>query len=393
MVLLGAAVLLLRGGMMLYTGGLARSKNAASTAARTLLDLSVATLSFWAIGLALGGYSGDLLLGIDAHRLIGWSGIQLGDSALLCLALIPSGIFIGATIERSRLWPMLVLTCLISGLITPLALQWLFNGWMHDLGVIDGGGGTLHLIGGVSALATCKVIGARNGKYNRDGSANFIPGHNLLLVFGGVMLMLASWAPALALFASWQGVGGAEIPMRILVSGAAAAVAGVMVSQLRYGKPDIVLIMSALLGGLVATAPGAAHLSSPASFAIGAVAGAIVPAAVIFIDLRLRIDDPTAAVAVHGVCSVWGFLGAGMFIEGSVWDRLRQVGVQAIGLVVIAVLTLLAVLIALTVLRAGVALRSKEADEFDGLDLAEHDLNAYPDFQQTMIKSYHLREA
>lgn len=394
MVLLSTGVLLLRAGMMLYTSGLSRSKNAASTAARSLFDVGVAGIAFWAIGSATAMYRGSSILGADVRRFIGWDDTRPADTfALLCLVLIPAGVAVGSTIERSRLWPGLALSVVISALVMPVTLQWTLTGWLAGIGFIDSGGGTLHLVGGMSALVAAWLVGPRSGKYNRDGSANFIPGHNALFAVAGAMLMLAAWVPKVALMAALQEIVIAQIALRVVVSGAAAVVAGLLVSQLRYGKPDLMLVMSALLGGLVAIAPGAAYLSSPASFVIGAVAGVIVPTAILFIDLRLRIDDPAAAVAIHGVCGIWGLIGTGLLIRAPISDRLQQLGVQALGVAVITAIAILLSGLTLLTLRAVTGLRSKEADEFDGLDLAEHDLNAYPDFQQTMIKSYHLREA
>jgi Amt family ammonium transporter len=156
--------------------------------------------------------------------------------------------------------------------------------------------------------------------------------------------------------------------------------------MIRYGKPDVVLIYSGLLGALVAITGAANVLPTYGAVAVGAVAGVLIPYAMVQIDLRFKVDDPTGAVAIHGIGGLLGTLVPGVF-------GVRQVGVQALGALTIAALALLATASLLVVLKKTIGIRSREADEFDGLDLAEHDLNAYPDFQQTTIKSYHLREA
>jgi Amt family ammonium transporter len=163
--------------------------------------------------------------------------------------------------------------------------------------------------------------------------------------------------------------------------------------MIRYGKPDVLLIYSGLLGALVAITGGANLIPTGAAVGLGAVAGVLIPYAMVQIDLRFKVDDPTGAVAVHGFGGLLGTLAAGLFASRSVGEARRQIGIQALGALAIGALALLATAALLVVLRKTVGIRSKEADEFDGLDLAEHDLNAYPDFQQTTIKSYHLREA
>ena len=162
---------------------------------------------------------------------------------------------------------------------------------------------------------------------------------------------------------------------------------------MEYVKVDVMLTYAGLLGGLVAVTGGAPMFGTPAAFATGAVAGLLVPLAVVRLDLNFRVDDPTMAVAVHGVGGAWGTLAVALFRDVALADRARFLITQLTGLIVIAALATLVALAALAAVKAVAGLRSKEADEFDGLDLAEHDLNAYPDFQQTMIKSYHLREA
>ena len=233
------------------------------------------------------------------------------------------------------------------------------------------------------------LVGARNGKYNRDGSSNMIPGHSLPLASVGVVVMLIAWLPyVFGASAAHGGEFGAgpRTAINVLLSAAAGGLAALVSSLVRYGKPDVVLIYSGLLGALVAITGGANVLPTGGAVAAGAIAGVLVPYAMVQIDLRWRVDDPTGAVAIHGIGGLLGALVPGVF-------GVRQLGVQVIGALSIACLALLATAGLLVVLKKTVGVRSREADEFDGLDLAEHDLNAYPDFQQTMIKSYHLREA
>jgi Amt family ammonium transporter len=166
-------------------------------------------------------------------------------------------------------------------------------------------------------------------------------------------------------------------------------------TQVKYGKPEIVLTLAGIVGGMVSACAGGAWLPSWAAAITGLVAGVIVPLAVIALELRGRLDDPLGVIAIHIVGGAWGTIAAGIFIPIPLAPRGRgeQILIQAVGVIGIAIFAAAVSAALFLILRATVGLRSKEADEFDGLDLAEHDIGAYPDFQQNSIKSYHLREA
>jgi Amt family ammonium transporter len=183
------------------------------------------------------------------------------------------------------------------------------------------------------------------------------------------------------------------VGMNVLLAAAAGAMAAVCLSNVRYYKPDVHLTYAGLVGGLVAISAAGPAVGTLGAVIIGAVAGVIVPLAILHIDLILRLDDPSGNVAVHGVGAVWGLLATPLFAQGlTLAQRSKQFGVHLLGIVAIAALATLLSLALWLALKRLTKLRASEADEFDGLDLAEHDIGAYPDFQQTMIKSYHLRE-
>jgi Amt family ammonium transporter len=386
-ILLAAVALLVRVGMAWYATGLSRSKNAAGAVLRNVLDFCVATLAFWLLGAAV--FVGDAGLIAD-HQ----GRANATTFFNLVLVLFASAIPIGAAGERSKLLPLGATSFLMAGLVLPVAAHWAWTGWLHRLGYLDAAGATvLHLAAGMSALAVTVLIGPRTGKYNRDGSSNMIPGHSLPLASVGVLIMLVAWLPyVVAASAAHGGVGG-RTAMNVVLAAAAGGLAALVSSMIRYGKPDVLLIYSGLLGALVAITGGANLMPTGAAVGLGAVAGVLIPYAMVQIDRRFKVDDPTGAVAVHGFGGLLGTLAPGLFASRSVGEALRQIGTQALGAFAIGALALLATAALLVVLRKTVGIRSKEADEFDGLDLAEHDLNAYPDFQQTTIKSYHLREA
>lgn len=391
-VLCGLGALVLRVGFALHATGMMRSKNSAGMVMRHLVDLSVGVLAFWLIGGAI--------VVAKPGQWVDWSLIfrPWGDSAhflffALSVSLIASGIVVGVAGERSKFWPMSAISILLAGVVVPVAWVWT-HGWLRKLGYHDlAGAGMIHLTGAVCAAVAAVLVGPRMGKYNRDGSSNAIPGHSVPLASVGMLIVLVGWLPyVLGFEGTLRATGMAG--MNVLLAGAAGCVAAVAVSQMRYAKPDIHLALAGLLGGLVAISAAADTGWGIAAVIIGAVAGVIVPVAMVLLDLVWKVDDPTGAIAIHGVGAVWGILAAGLFTPvASIGAKFKLLGVQVLGLVVMAALAALVSGGVLWVMKRVVGLRSKEADEFDGLDLAEHDIGAYPDFQQTMIKSYHLREA
>lgn len=396
MIGLGAACLLIRVGLVLYRAGLLRAKNAAGSVLRVFADFSFSTLSVWAVGAAILLQSSNAVFGVDAKLLFFAKGGSGSLFFLVTVVLVGTGIVGGAVAERARFFPICAASVLMAALVIPVGANWSWFGWLARRGFIDVGGGTwLHLSAALCAAAGAYMVGPRTGKYHHDGSASMIPGHNLPLAGIGVAAMLAGWAPYLVgcvLFVHLESSTGAAAAATLL-AGAAGGLGGLLYGHYRYGKPDVILTLFGLLGGLVSAASGAGHLGAPASVLVGAVAGVLVPMSAVWIDLIGRIDDPVGVIAVHGVGGLWGTLAAGFLLHGSATHRLAQTGIQLLGIVAIGGLSLVLSLGLFIVLKSTGRLRVSEADEFDGLDLAEHDIGAYPDFQQNTIKSYHLREA
>lgn len=396
MIGLGAACLLIRLGLVPYHTGLLRAKNAAGAVLRVFTDLCVSTLTMWAIGAAILLQSGNGYFGINS-RLIAFSGGTTGSVFfLITVVLVGTGIVGGAMAERARFFPICAASILMAALVIPIGANWAWFGWLKRLGFIDfGGAAWLHLSAALCAAAGASFVGPRTGKYHRDGSTSVIPGHNLPLAGIGVAAMLAGWAPYLvgcALYTHNQALAGAAATDTLLAA-AAGGLAGLLFGHYRYGKPDVILTLFGLLGGLVAISAGAGRVGARGAVFVGAVAGALVPLCALWIDLIGRIDDPVGVIAVHGVGGTWGTLATGFLLPGSIVQRLSHTGIQAIGILAIGALSLLLSIALFALLKTCVRLRVSEADEYDGLDLAEHDIGAYPDFQQNSIKSYHLREA
>ena len=386
LLLLGLAVLLARGGLFFYLCGSTRSKNAAGAILRATADFCLAVLAFWAVG--------NAILSNDLAGVLGRRG-TFGITAFFdcTIVLIATGAALGGTLERAHFLPTLFISALVAGLLVPLAGRWEWYGWLYSLGFVDvGGAACLHIVGGIGAAVGAVVIGPRGGKYNQDGSTNLIPGHSFPMVAAGAMAMIFGILPQLAGCAILGHVDPAAAIASGLLAAAAAGISAMALGRYRYGITDVHLAIIGMLGGVVAASAGAGILPSWAAVLIGAVAGVLVPLATVRIDLRRKIDDPSSAIAIHAVGGAWGLLATGILISGGIGFRLHQLLIQLIGLAAIAAFSLIVLAAAWLVMRSAIPLRLGEADELDGGDLAELDVNAYPDFQQTTIKSYHLRE-
>ena len=402
LIILGSMALLIRIGVALHSCGLSRSKNAASSAIRSVVEMAVAILAFWALGGAIMSSTGGAAFGFSRRLLFflygddgGFLHIELFFN--IVLVLIAVGPLAAAMGERSRMLPIVAGTMLLAAIVVPICgyWTWINTGWLNRLGFIDAGGASvLHLTGGLVALIAAIAVGPRLGKYNTDGSSNLIPGHSVPQAASGILLMAAGWIPYIVGASLLHLSNGIHAATSVLLAGAAATVVSYGLSRSRYGKPDILLTLGGFLGGLVAISAGAPVVSPIGAVAIGAVAGLLVNWATVYVDLALKIDDPSGTLVAHILGGAWGTIAAGIFMPLNSWHaRLAAVGIQGIGLAAMAVLALVLGGALYAILKSTTQLRVSEADEFDGLDLAEHDLNGYPDFQQTMIKSYHLREA
>ncbi|MDX1564970.1 MAG: ammonium transporter [Phycisphaeraceae bacterium] len=295
----------------------------------------------------------------------------------------------GAVAGRIKLLPFMIFSTLFVGLLYPMTGSWEWGaGWLDDMDFADFAGSTLvHAVGGAGALAGALVLGPRSGKYAPDGSVQPIPGHNMPLVTIGVFLLWFGW---------FGFNGGSELSANaggvsyVLVTTALAACGGGLAcgiaSWVFGGKPDLTMALNGILAGLVGITAGPDTASwIEAILGVGAVSGVICYFSVLFFD-KIRIDDPVGAISVHGVCGIYGTLCVAIFGDMSLF------GVQLLGALSCVAVAFVFALIVFSLLKATIGLRVSEEEEAEGLDLGEHDMAAYPDFQRTYIKSYHARE-
>jgi len=388
MIELIVGALLMRLGLTAYAAGSVRSKNVASVLGRNLFEWALSMLAFWAVGLAIAAQSGHPLLGIDSSMLFNTGGTPTALAGFAMLSVLGS-ILIGATAERSRLWPMMILSLVTAAVTYPIVAAWESAGWLKPgNGFVDyNGGGSIHVLGAVTAYVAVRFVRARDGKYHRDGSASMIPGHSLPMIILGAWLAAIGGAVIICHTAAAPGPA-----INLVLCIAASVLACAIYFYIRYSKIDLPVLAAAMIAGVVAMSAPGGGVSESSAVIIGLVAGLIVAVFIVRLDLSHRLDDVTGAVTIHGVVGAWGVLAAGLFHPQDGATRMQSLGVQAGGLVAIVLLAVVIAWLTLFITGRFVALRATDSDEFDGLDLAEHDLGSYPDFQQNTIKSFHLRE-
>ena len=242
-------------------------------------------------------------------------------------AIIPTG----AMAERWRFLPFCLFSFCMGAFIYPIFGSWVWGGgWLACLGKNFGlghghvdfaGSSVVHMVGGVSALVGAKYIGARIGKYNDDGSANAIPGHNIPMAVIGTFILAFGWFgfnPGSTLASTDTQIG--IIAANTLLASVAGGVAGMIMAWTCIGKPDPSFACNGMLGGLVAITAPCAFVDAWAAVVIGAIAGIVMYGSTFFVEARLKIDDPVGAISVHGACGFWGILSLGIFANGKYGD-------------------------------------------------------------------------
>jgi Amt family ammonium transporter len=305
----------------------------------------------------------------------------------------------GAVAGRIKLLPFLIFTTIFTAFIYPAVGAWHWGGGLlqqlnlgpdSDVNFYDFAGSTVvHSVGGWGALVGAMILGPRLGKYAADGNVQPIPGHNMPLVTIGVFLLWFGWFGFNG--GSVLNADAGYVSLVLCTTTFAAAAGGLstaVTSWIFGGKPDLSMALNGILAGLVGITAGADQMAMWEAVLIGLVAGVIVYFSVLCFD-KLRIDDPVGAISVHLVCGIWGTLVVGILGDSAGGAQFMA---QIIGILAVAIATVVLSAIAFLAIKFTIGLRVSEAEEFEGLDLGEHDMSAYPDFQRTYIKSYHARE-
>jgi len=387
-----AAVLVffMQAGFALVETGFTRAKNAINIMMKNLMDFSVGSIAFWAVGFGLMfGTTTTGWFGTDGFFLSDYS--PDGDPWVLAFwmfqvvfAATAATIVSGAMAERTKFVGYLMYSVVISAVIYPIFGSWAWgslfhgDGWLGKLGFIDFAGSTVvHSVGGWAALAGAIVLGPRLGKYGKDGTIKPILGHSMTLAALGVFILWLGWFGFNPGSTTVADKSIALIFVTTNLSAAAGAITAMFASWAKFGKPEIGMTLNGALAGLVGITAGCANVSPNSAIVIGAVAGVLVVFSVIFIE-RLKIDDPVGAVSVHGINGAWGTLAAGLFNAGG--TSLSLVGVQLLGIVVCFVWTFPLAFGLFKLVDKTIGLRVSPDEEMEGLDMVEHGGVAYPDF-------------
>lgn len=389
--LAGVLVFFMHAGFTALEAGFTRSKNSVNIIMKNVYTISAGVLVYYLIGFGLMfGHDRLGLVGGSAFGLAGWHSVDLdlpGQAFWFFQAVFAATaatVVSGAVAERIRFGAYALFVLLITGFIYPVVGHWIWGGgWLARLGMIDFAGSTVvHSVGAWSALVGAWLLGPRLGKFVH-GRPRAIPGHSMPLGALGVLILFMGWFGfnAGSTLSARDAALGA-IVVNTLLAGAAGTLAALCCSWLRQGKPDVGLTLNGTLAGLVAITAGAADLATAGALAVGALAGLLLVFAVGFIEQRLQIDDPVGAVSVHGVCGAFGTLMVGLFAtEGGLFygGGPGLLGVQALGVLAVAVFTLSFAYAAFRLVSAVAGLRVSEAEEASGLDLPEHGAAAYSD--------------
>lgn len=385
-----ALVFFMQAGFALVEAGFTRAKNAINIIMKNLMDFSMGSIGFWAIGFGL-------MFGVSKSGWIGTSGFFLSDFSpdgdpwvlafwmfQVVFAATAATIVSGAMAERTKFVGYICYSLVLSAFIYPIFGSWawgsLFNGsgWLEGLGFIDFAGSTVvHSVGGWAALAGAFVLGPRLGKYTKDGKVRPIIGHNIPLAALGVFILWLGWFGFNPGSTTTADKSIAMIFVNTNLAAASGAIFAMFISWMKFGKPEVGMSLNGALAGLVGITAGCANVTPNSAILIGAIAGVLVVFSVLFFD-KIKIDDPVGAVSVHGVCGAWGTLAAGIFNIGG--TSLKIIGVQLIGIGACFVWTLGTAFIMFKVIDAAIGLRVSPEEEIEGLDLTEHGGTAYPDF-------------
>lgn len=401
-VFLGAVmVMLMQAGFAILEAGLTRQKNCNNVLMKNIMDFAIGSIIFLVVGFGL-------MFGESLGGIVGITGFIDPTSLNLSQfeALSPT-VFIffqtvfcataativsGAMAERTKFSSYLIYTLVISLVIYPISGHWIWGGgFLSKIGFIDYAGSTaVHSVGGWAALMGAVVLGPRMGKYNRDGSTNAIPGHNIMMAALGVFILWFCWFgfnPGSSLEAA--GYIG-HIAMTTNLSACAGALVAMFLTWKKYGKPDVSMTLNGILAGLVAITAGCHIVSLYGAIAIGAVGGILVVYGCEILDQKLHVDDPVGAVGVHCLNGVWGTLAVGLFAcntpasEGTLGlffgGGTALLITQLIGVIIVAVWVCSMSFIMFTLIKKTVGLRVTPQEELAGLDLGEHGSEAYPDF-------------
>ena len=394
--LLGAAlVFFMQAGFAMVETGFTRAKNAGNIIMKNLIDFAIGTVVFWFIGFGLmfGGDSPlvgglDLFIRGDYSSSIPTFAFVIFQTVFCATA---ATIVSGAMAERTKFPSYCLYSLIISAVIYPISGHWIWGGgFLSKLGFHDFAGSTdVHMVGGIAALIGASILGPRIGKYSKDGKAHAIPGHSLTLGALGVFILWFAWfgfngCSTVSMTGDESILAASKIFVTTNIAAATATCAVLIITWIRYKKPDVSMTLNGSLAGLVAITAGCDLVTPAGAFFIGLFAGFTVVFAVEFIEKKLKVDDPVGAISVHGVCGALGTILTGFFaVDGGLFygDGFKFLGIQLLGVICVMAWVTITMIIVFNVIKKTVGLRVSAEEEIEGLDKKEHGLeSSYADF-------------
>ena len=395
--LIGAAfVFFMQAGFAMVETGFTRAKNAGNIIMKNLMDFCIGTVVFMFLGFGillgedtLGGFIGIPTLGIITdYANFDWSNFVFNLVFCATTATIVSG----AMAERTNFLSYCIYSGIISAVVYPIEAHWIWGGgWLAQMGFHDFAGScAIHMVGGFSALIGAWMEGPRLGKYNKDGTPNAIPGHNVVIGALGCFILWFGWYGFNGAAAT-NGPQLASIFATTTIAPAIATVTCMIFTWVKYGKPDVSMCLNASLAGLVGITAGCDTIDAMGAFFVGVVSGLLVCFGVWFCDYVIRVDDPVGAVAVHFCNGLWGTIAVGLFattsapsceINGLFYGGgVHQLILQLTGVGSVLLWTGVTMFIVFKVIDKIFGLRVTDQEQLDGLDIHEHGMNAYYGFR------------
>jgi len=384
----GVLVMWMAAGFAMLEAGLTRTKNNATVLTKNIALFAISCIMFYFVGYnAMYGEGNAFIGGISLVSFDNAADATYPAAAdfffQVMFVATAASVISGTVAERMKLWPFLIFVVILSGFIYPIQGHWTWGG--TELGGLIAGfsdfaGSTIvHSVGGWAALAGVLILGARKGKYGKNGQVRPIPGSNLTLATLGTFILWMGWfgfngGSQLAMGSKADIDGIAMVVADTNMAAAAGALAAAILTQLIYRKVDLTMVLNGALAGLVSVTAGP-DLGMVVSFIEGIVGGALVVFAVPFFD-KLKIDDPVGALSVHLVAGIWGTLAVGIFNpDVAVFAQLK-------GIVVIGAFVFVTSFIVWKILDMVIGIRVDEETEVNGLDITETGLEAYPEFKR-----------
>ncbi|MEA4816755.1 MAG: ammonium transporter [Lachnospiraceae bacterium] len=395
-----ALVFFMQAGFAMVETGFTRAKNAGNIIMKNLMDFCIGTPLYWITGFGImfgtqslifggldlfttGDYSAILPAGVNFYAFFIFQTVFCATAATIVS---------GAMAERTKFISYCLYSALISAFIYPVSGHWIWGGgWLSQLGFHDFAGSTaVHMVGGVCAFVGAAMLGPRIGKYSKSGKPKAIPGHSITLGALGVFILWFCWFGFNGGSTVSMTNGAADLAGLIFfntnLAAAVSTVSVMIITWIRYKKPDVSMTLNGSLAGLVAITAGCDAVSPFGAAFIGIIAGFAVVFGIEFVDQKLKVDDPVGAIGVHGICGSLGTILTGVFATSETLaametTRAHFIGVQAIGVISVAIWASVSISIVFFIIKKTVGLRVSREEEISGLDLPEHGLvGAYADF-------------